>query len=256
MKIFTKNVKQLFFFFFLCTGLAIVSGCNKDDDKQEEPLTVAGYWLGTQNTTDDCGDQPVTGKVAVYEIKQTDDNLVVTSYPEERQYNGKIEGNNVSWASSYTTESGGTTTINFNGVISNTNSTSGSATWEWKSSSSSFSCSGTTTITATRVEVANVDFSGTWPGEWTTDDGDYEGTFTATVTQNGTTLSGTISVPGILAPNTTLKGTVKGNLVFFGDIENKVKFAGYVTNSDAKGSFVDIPNDYEGSWETTRAATP
>ncbi len=86
-----------------------------------------------------------------------------------------------------------------------------------------------------------VDMSGTWSGTWESSVYSLSGTFTANIKQQKSTLSGSIDVPYISMIGADLKGTVEGNTIVFGDIDNQITFTGTVSedSTTSSGTYVD-----------------
>ncbi len=83
--------------------------------------------------------------------------------------------------------------------------------------------------------------AGTWDGTWASRIGGGSGTFVATLSQSGFTLSGTVSVTGAQCPTTPLavSGGVTGNNFFFDDSlveEFSTEFRGTVNPPGTSGS--------------------
>lgn len=101
------------------------------------------------------------------------------------------------------------------------------------------------------------DMAGSWTGTWTSNYG-YGGSFEADIQQDDTTLSGKIDIPGIV-DYADLKGTVNGDSVTFGDINDIITFSGIVSNStEASGTYNYPYFSDQGVWvgDKSVALTP
>jgi hypothetical protein len=95
--------------------------------------------------------------------------------------------------------------------------------------------------------------TGTWHGNWQSSAYGISGTFTADITQHGSTLNGKIDVPQIGMTNADLKGTVNENMIKFGDIDDQITFSGTVSGgSSASGTYVYPHLGDNGNWQGTR----
>ncbi len=88
----------------------------------------------------------------------------------------------------------------------------------------------------------DANLAGTWDGRWASSSGGGSGTFVATLSQSGSTLSGTVSVtpgPPCLADALGFAGSVRGNnfeFAEFGDFITIVDFSGIVNPPGTSGS--------------------
>ncbi len=240
----------LWFCFFSC-----------NDEKSTNPLTdfnISGRWYTTETATSDCGGANPEVEYNIYVITQNGTNLTASIEGESFSWNGSVEGNKVSWNISRPTDNG-ITDINFSGTVS-TDGTSmtGTATWTWNSNGSSSSCSGITTISSNKVLPAETSLAGKWEGAWNSSGGSYNGTFSTTLTQDGSTLSGSISVPEIGMSGANVKGIVSGKNVAFGDIDNRIQFSGTIGSDTSKmsGEFYYAGYDVSGTWNGQEAGPP
>jgi hypothetical protein len=90
---------------------------------------------------------------------------------------------------------------------------------------------------------------GTWKG---TAQSGYLGKvpFTATIAENNTALSGTITVTKIGIENESLTGTLNGSAINFGDISGYITFTGTVDGDSASGTYSYSSID-SGPWTAT-----
>jgi hypothetical protein len=88
--------------------------------------------------------------------------------------------------------------------------------------------------------------NGTWKG---TAQSGYLGkvAFTATIAENNTVLSGTITVTKIGIENESLTGTYNGSEITFGDISGYISFSGTVDGDSASGIY-DYASIETGPW--------
>lgn len=223
-------------------------------------VDISGVWNITETAgSNTCGDPAGQAVQHVYTVVQNGCSFTATT-SDARTYNGTVSGNNVSWTGS-NPGSGGTITVTGTSITaaSDGNSMNGSGNWTWSNGNPSYDCSGTTSISGARQSngPATVDASGTWGGSWnsSTPHGP-SGSFAAIVSQSGTTLSGTISVPYISLSNATLKGSVHGNTITFGDIADTITFTGTMTGDAASGNYNYSSGADVGTWSGTRTAPP
>ena len=227
----------------------IFSSCKKEENNPL--LNINGFWIVNEAITGNCsGSTQTEQKTEIFEITQKDNNLRIKIYPNGDELDGSIDGDKISWKGTLPT-SNGKTDIDFTGTATNNgNQAAGTASWEWYSST--YRCSGTTTLSGNKVTAETANFEGNWTGAWVSKENSINGTFLANVTQSDTLLTGTIDVPFIGLTNAGLKGFVSGNVVYFGDIENKIKFIGTVNGSTGTGAYSYMSLTDEGSWTGTR----
>jgi hypothetical protein len=98
-----------------------------------------------------------------------------------------------------------------------------------------------------------VDMTGIWLGTWQSSSYGASGTFTVDIIQNGSTLSGRNDVPQIGMSRADLKGTVTGNAIEFGDIDDEITFSGTVSGSSSASGTYRYPSlGDNGSWQGTQ----
>ena len=241
------------YYMIVLIALVLVS-CKKDDETSQVTLNIEGFWIAQETTTGDCsGSQATETKTSIYSVeKGTGNAITVTLYPRETELAGTLIGNEIEWGGTIPTSSG-SMLLDFNGTVNNTGQTAtGSGTWTWSSNSSSYECSGTVSVTGSKVIVETVDFTGNWQGTWESEEYNLDGTFSVQVTQSGSTLSGTIDVPEIGLDNAALKGQVNGNVVFFGDVGDIIKFVGLLNGTTATGAYVYPSYSDDGEWTATK----
>ena len=102
-----------------------------------------------------------------------------------------------------------------------------------------------------------MDVSGPWTGDWSslTNSG-LSGSFSLSVVQTDSVLTGTITVPYIGLSDAELTGTIAGNNMTFGDISNTITFIGVVNESGALafGIYSYTALGDNGTWSATNSA--
>jgi hypothetical protein len=238
----------------LLIGLVfLLFACEKDNNNGDNStFDVSGFWLVTETITGNCeGEIYPQQEVVIFQIEQTDSNLTFITYPEGFVLEGTILGNTVNMEGEFPSGSG-TNYISFTGSMGNNGTTlSGTSDWEW--SNDFYSCSGTAIITGEKAGETNVNYSGTWNGIWISEEYELSGTFTVDVVQTGNNLGGTIDVPDIALYNAELEGEVHGHIVYFGDIDGIIKFAGIADNNSSSGSYTFPDFGDEGTWTASRS---
>jgi len=223
----------------------------------QEPLTdLSGIWSVQETQNGNC-EESIYPQYETYiaTVGQTgnDINMTYTSDSETHNISGTISGSNLTWEETRTDDDS-TTSINFSGTVSDDGDTiTGSATWTW--TDDSYTCSGTTEITATRVTESSVNVTGTWEGTWQSPVHSLSGTFTTNIEQQSSTLSGSIDVPEIGMFDANLKGTVDGNIITFGDIEDRITFTGTVAIDSSSGTYVYPSLNDNGTWQATKGSS-
>jgi hypothetical protein len=101
---------------------------------------------------------------------------------------------------------------------------------------------------------AAADVTGDWSGTWQSSRYGVSGTFTASITQTGSVLRGSIDVPALGMLGSGLQGTAQGNAITFGDIDGLITFTGTVSGTSASGTYGYPSLTDDGSWGATRAA--
>jgi len=99
----------------------------------------------------------------------------------------------------------------------------------------------------------NIDVIGTWQGNWQSLVYSVGDSFTANITQQDSTLSGSIDVPYLYMYDADLKGTVDGNTITFGDVADQITFTGTVSGNSASGTYVYPHLNDNGTWEATKS---
>ena len=99
---------------------------------------------------------------------------------------------------------------------------------------------------------SSVGVTGKWNGTWGSSIYGLGGTFTANIIQQSSTLSGSIDIPGIGMFDAGLKGTVDGNTITFGDIEDQITFTGMVSGNSSSGTYVYPFLSDNGTWQATK----
>ncbi|HET6451262.1 MAG TPA: hypothetical protein VFI08_08120, partial [Spirochaetia bacterium] len=101
------------------------------------------------------------------------------------------------------------------------------------------------------------DATGAWSGTYAAA-GSSGHTFTAQVVQNGTSLSGTISIPLIGMSGAALSGAVDGDSIQFGDIARTISFSGTAQADDTASGTYSISYGgaaLSGAWSGTCVRT-
>lgn len=229
----------------------VLFSCSKDNDNDNEQPDVSGFWIITENITGNCGGDDYTEQeIEIIEIEQSGINLIYTTYPEGKMLEGTIVGITITMEGEFS--NGGTASIiSFSGTINNTETIfNGNADWE--EYSNDYNCSGTAVVSGEKAAENDEDYSGTWMGNWFSEEYGLNGSFTVNVNQTGHTLSGTISVPEISMSGAVLQGEVHGNVVYFGDINGIIKFAGTIDNNFSSGTYTYPVYGDEGTWTADR----
>ena len=95
--------------------------------------------------------------------------------------------------------------------------------------------------------------SGSWTGSFESDTYGAEGDFSVKIVQDGTALSGAITIPMIDMNDVPLSGKYSKTDITFGDISGEITFKGTVTASDtdttAKGTYTSSDGDDVGTWK-------
>jgi hypothetical protein len=253
--IFTNLQKH---YIILLSAAFAISACEKKENtgnNDKHDTVKSGFWIIDEVTNSNCGSSSdPEHKTGIYYLELLEGNaLEITEFPEEKKYPGQLTGRMVTWEHTYPSDNGQISVI-FNGTLKdNFTKIEGTAEWTW--SSGVFSCSGITTAVGKIVADTSVLFEGTWQGGWQSEDSDRNGKLYASVIQNDTLLSGSITIHEIMMVNTPLKGKAHGNIVFFGDVDDQIRFVGYVEGVKAKGRYYHDFWEDEGVWEATWSAS-
>jgi hypothetical protein len=256
MKIYLKSALS-FILAFAIAAVVSCGGSSKDESGALNPPSadLTGDWTFNKTTNGNCSGEtyPQTSTETV-NITQTGNNLTIATSTSSA-ISGTISGLNVNIRGTYF-DSEGNTSVSISGTsASDGNSINMTGSWTWKSNSSSYTCSGTVNLIGTKsgVPVVPADVNGTWNGIWQSSyGGGISGSFTAVVAQSGTVLSGTIDVPYIGMSGATLKGTINGTNMTFGDVGNTITFTGIVSGNAASGSFVYPSMSISGTWTASK----
>lgn len=227
-------------------------------------VDISGTWSITETSgANTCGDTVGVSALNVYTIVQNGGCSFIAT-DGTRTFNGSVSGTHVTWTGSYA-DSGGTVTVTGTSinVSSDGNSMSGTGNWIWSNGTPSYDCSGvTSSMTGTRGPVpggtgpATFDASGSWVGNWnstTTGHSGVNGTFSAIISQLGSSLTGTVSVysassTSITLSNEQLQGSVHGSTITFGDINHIITFTGTMSNYSASGTYTCPSLGDSGTW--------
>lgn len=97
--------------------------------------------------------------------------------------------------------------------------------------------------------TSQTDLSGHWKGQYS---GAYSGTFSLTWQQNGSKLTGTITLSSTPAPQ-DLTGTVSGDKITFGTVgSTAVQYSGTVSGNTMSGKY-EVAGQKGGNWTASRA---
>jgi len=218
------------------------------DDSSSPSVDLSGTWAVQETINGNCqGSTYPEYETYTATATQSGNNVSFYNPLEDYTYQGTISGNTVSLTGSRPSD-GGTISINFSGTVSSdSNNVTGTATW----TDGSYTCNGTTNVIATRIlQGAIPNVAGTWNGNWQSSQYGLSGTFSATVQQQGATLSGTLTVPEISMNDASLTGTVTSNSMTFGDINGLITFTGAVNSSgsSASGTYTYSALNDSGTW--------
>jgi hypothetical protein len=107
-----------------------------------------------------------------------------------------------------------------------------------------------------------IDVTGIWGGDWWRSDGGEEGTLTADLTQDDSSLSGDMTFTSTTfsySQDTTLSGSVEGNEIVFGmaiggnDSVVTIDFEGVVSeDGNRMNGTYSMSTGYSGTWDVTR----
>jgi hypothetical protein len=258
-----KNIcfyrKQGFDSFFIVIILLYVmlSGCDKDTNRTTgiNVVNMSGSWRINETINGNClGEVYPFDKMDVAAVKQINNSIAIVYSSLGTDFTGSVIGNTISFSGEYENE-GGTNTIDFTGTLSaDGNSFTGDATWIW--SDGGYTCSGTAQVNGNKIAQVINDVEGDWAGEWETDDGNSNGTFSLSIIQSDENLSGLISCPELGLVDAELSGTFTGNSILFGDIENEILFYGVAESETSLiGCFTLSYFDEEGTWNATKVAS-
>ncbi len=237
------------------------NSCDKsgeDISGNKPPSTdLTGTWIAQEEIVGDChGENYPIYQTDIFVISQSGNNLSITLSATGTIFNGTISDNKVNWSGT-APEGDGENEINFSGTVSSDgNTVTGTGTWTW--SDSSYTCSGTAEVSAAKVTQSAVNAAGKWSGDWQSSVNDgISGAFTANISQQDATLSGSIDIPEIDMTNAELKGTVIGNVITFGDIEGKITFTGIAGEDtlSASGSYYYPSMNDHGTWQGVKEDT-
>jgi hypothetical protein len=219
-------------------------------NSQEAALDLTGTWSVQQTITGNCPgeDYPFTESYMA-ECVQNGNDLTLTSTSNGASFVGTIAGNAITLTGAIPTGDG-VTSVNFSGTVSSDgNTVTGAATWTWTDGIRT--CSGTGSNTMVKANAStSISVAGTWQGAWQSNASGLTGTFSTNITQQNSALSGTINVPEIGMSGAPLKGSVNGNILTFGDIDDRITFTGTVAGESAASGTYTYPSLYDnGAWQ-------
>jgi len=222
-------------------------------NSQEAALDLTGIWRVQQTITGNCSgvDYPYTESYMA-ECVQNGSTLTLTSTSNGASFFGTITGNTITLTGTIPTEDG-ITSINFSGTVSSDgNTVTGAATWTWTDGIRTCSGTGSNTMVKSNASTT-INVAGTWQGVWQSNAYGLSGTFSTNITQQNSVLSGTINVPEIGMSSAALKGSVDGNIITFGDIDDKITFTGAVVGeSVASGTYTYPSLTDNGAWQGSK----
>ncbi|MFZ5571797.1 MAG: hypothetical protein ACOZF0_15460 [Thermodesulfobacteriota bacterium] len=244
----------------LLFGVPAFFACSSDDAEvtgwtTDQQGGITGIWDSEETVSGNCaGEQYPFTIYDTYQVEQSGSSLTVRIQSKSAEVSGTINGNWITWKGSFPAD-GGTLSIDFSGTLVSENRISGTATWEWAGNGTS--CNGTTQITASREEQAGQwDASGWWQGSWASGLFGIKGGFTAAITQQGATLTGTINVPDIGIENEPLKGTASGSSIVFGDVNDRIIFSGELSGTTTAAGTYRYPGILDsGTWNAVRTGS-
>jgi hypothetical protein len=236
--------------------LFLAISCKKSSNNpvlEDAAVDLKGTWIIEQiiNSDSQSGTYPQT-KIEICTINQSGNSLEVISQYDTST--GQLNGRNLQLTRTFP-EGSGKTTIIFSGTASDDGKTfSGTATWTWSDGTSSIS--GTANISAWKNQNRVMQLTGQWEGTYTSYEGYGNGSFTVSLVQAGTILSGTIDIPNLGIEEEEISGSVLDNCWSFGDINNTISFIGIMGEDSLhfKGNYSYSSYD-EGKWEAVRTSS-
>ena len=256
IKSFLIDTLTFFLIYFILSGM----GCKKDGEEisgpQKPSSDLSGTWVVDETISGNCPEvkYPFT-RTDIYLVTQSGNKLTILTTSTGGSFEGTISADKVTWERTLP-ESGGELKLNFSGrVSSDGQSISGDATWIW--SLGNLSCSGSAEISTSKVIQPIMDVTGEWKGTWESVSTGLKGQFTSAVVQQGGSLTGTITVPEIGLNKAQLKGSVTGNTIAFGDINDQITFVGVLGEDTVSASgtyYYPALGDY-GSWTADKSGS-
>ncbi|MBN1425645.1 hypothetical protein JXA88_13905 [Candidatus Fermentibacteria bacterium] len=103
-------------------------------------------------------------------------------------------------------------------------------------------------------DVIPADMAGFWMGTWHSSGGSDSGPFYLQAEQNGSNVSGTITIPDIDMADAPVTGRVDGHSITFGDIDQKIAFTGTIDEGDttASGTYENTALNDNGTWQAAK----
>jgi photosystem II stability/assembly factor-like uncharacterized protein len=244
-----KTIEQLCSVFLIL----IISACGAGGgggNGGSEVIDVSGTWQAEETVTDTNCQEVTLNRTYTLVVTQSGSTISITAASISATFDGTISGTIIAFSGEYP-DSGGTTSGSYKGTVTpDGNTLEGTATWTWTDGTET--CSGTTKITAKRITQPAGDVTGKWMGTWQSSLG-ASGIFSVDLIQQGSTLSGSISVPYINLFNANLKGSVSGNSITFGDIDETITFTGTFTNESSASGTYNYPTEGDnGSWQAAK----
>jgi hypothetical protein len=109
--------------------------------------------------------------------------------------------------------------------------------------------------TSTPSTATTAGLSGTWSGDYQqTTPSASSGTFTIRWQQSGSSLTGTITIPGVCPPGCPITATLNGSTVSFGVVAGgAINYTGTVTGNSMAGTYAAADGSTKGTWKAARA---
>ena len=219
-------------------------------NSQGAKLDLTGTWNVQETITGNCpGEDYPYSDSYVAECLQSGSDLTLMATSNGASFVGTIAGNVITLTGTIPAGDG-VTSVDFSGTVSSDgNTVTGTATWTWTNGSST--CSGTASNTMAKINSSStINVAGSWQGSWKSYSYGLNGTFSTIITQQDSVLSGTINVPEIGMNGASLKGSVDGNAITFGDIDDRITFTGIVGGaSAASGTYIYPSLSDNGAWQ-------
>lgn len=239
------------------TGLLLSCGGGSSGSDPAPPpapaaVDLTGTWQVEQVINGNCSgtDYPYT-EILVYTGTQDGNTVTMRDTMSGTEYTATVSEYTLTLH--WTVPDGDGTLTNHAICTCTADGQSFSGSGQWTYQKTGYSCSGTVQVSGTKVTDTQADATGIWDGSYTSDNYGISDTFSATVVDTDGQLTGTISVPFINMVDAELVGTVDGNTITFGDIDNRITFTGVMTGaSTAMGSYDFSALGDEGTWTAYR----
>lgn len=233
--------------------LALAISCSGDDRGGKSGSKNYG-WAARLIVFGNCHDEEYPQIVMdTSSVNLTADTISISLNDLKITMKGLITGNSFSCEGS-SPEKDGTKSITINGIISEDETTiSGNADWTW--TNDDYSCYGTAEVLIKKLLSEEADISGKWSGRWESPKIFMSGSFTAYLEQEDSDLGGTFLSTDLVMEE-PVTGTVNGNSITFGDINNMINFSGYACEDGSTfGVYTYTQMNDLGIWEATLQGT-